>query len=82
MRCSQVYLFCDLFELGDPGLILKEIWDRLDTVVVERNDIAHGKATPEEVGRAYSSADVRSLVELLGKTLVGVHRSHHICPAE
>lgn len=62
MRCSQVYLFCDLFELGDPGLILKEIWDRLDTVVVERNDIAHGKATPEEVGRAYSSADVRSLV--------------------
>jgi hypothetical protein len=63
MKRSQVKLFFDIFELGEPGAILKEVWDRLDTIVIERNDIAHGKLTPEEVGRAYSSADVKRLVD-------------------
>ena len=63
MKKSQVRLFCDIFNLGDPGRILKEIWVILDTIVVERNNIAHGKATPEEVGRSYSREDVRKLVD-------------------
>jgi hypothetical protein len=54
----------DIFELGDPGCILREVWDRLDTIVIERNNIAHGAATPEEVGRAYSSMDTRNLVDI------------------
>ncbi len=62
MKRSQVSLLFDIFDLGEPGSILKEIWGRLDTIVVERNNIAHGKVTPEEIGRAYSHADVRGLV--------------------
>ena len=64
MKRSQVVLFCDIFELGDPGPILKEVWSRLDTVVTERNGIAHGRLTPEEVGRCYSLGEIRELVDL------------------
>ena len=62
MRKSQVSLFCELFGLGDPGPVLKEVWGRLDTVVTERNGIAHGRLTPEEVGRDYSLSDIQALV--------------------
>jgi hypothetical protein len=64
MKRSQVSLFCEIFELGDPGFILKEIWDRLDTIVTERNGIAHGSLTPEEVGRNYSLTDIKTLVSV------------------
>lgn len=67
MKSSQVRLVCDLFDLGDPGPILKEVWSRLDTVVTERNHIAHGKSTPEEIGRNYSLADINTLVDLWEK---------------
>lgn len=64
MKCSQISLFCKIFELGDPGPVLREVWNRLDTVVTERNGIAHGRLTPEEVGRNYSLADTQDLVEI------------------
>ncbi len=64
MKASQVQLFCDLFGLGDPGLILREVWGRLDTIVSQRNQIAHGKQTPEEVGRSYSLSELHDLVDL------------------
>lgn len=63
MKSSQVALFCEIFELGDPGPVLREIWSRLDTIVTERNGIAHGRLTPEEVGRGYSLGDTRTLVD-------------------
>jgi hypothetical protein len=62
MKRTQVSTFCSLFELGDPGPILREVWDRLDTIVTERNDIAHGKATADEVGRRYSIGEAKALV--------------------
>jgi hypothetical protein len=62
MKRSQVRLFCDLFDLGDPGPILKDVWSRLDTIVSERNGIAHGSVTPEEVGRNYAVAELRDLI--------------------
>lgn len=62
MKRSQISLFCNIFELGDPGPVLREVWNRLDTVVTERNGIAHGRLTPEEVGRNYSLADIQGLV--------------------
>lgn len=61
MRRSQVSLFCELLGIGDPGPILREVWSRLDTVVIARNDIAHGTVTPDEVGRRYSVDEVRAL---------------------
>lgn len=64
MKRSQVELFCEIFDLGDPGPVLREVWARLNTVVTERNGIAHGSRTPEEVGRNYSLADIRMLVDL------------------
>ncbi len=64
MKSSQVCVFCDIFELGDPGPILREVWGSLDAIVTERNGIAHGRLTPEEVGRRYSHADIKTLVAL------------------
>lgn len=64
MKRSQVALFCEIFELGAPGLVLQEVWNRLDTIVTERNGIAHGRLTPEEVGRNYSLTDIQALVDL------------------
>lgn len=64
MKRSQVILFCEIFDLGDPGPVLREVFSRLDTVVTERNGIAHGRLTPEEVGRNYSLADIQMLVDV------------------
>ncbi|MAZ09762.1 MAG: hypothetical protein CMN90_08800 [Sutterellaceae bacterium] len=64
MKRSQIELLFQLFELGDPGVILKEVWGRLDTVVAERNQIAHGNLTSEEVGRRYSIAEINHLINL------------------
>ena len=63
MRTSQVSLLCELFDIGDPGPILQEVWGRLDTVVVERNSIAHGTTTADEVGRRYTIHDLRTHVD-------------------
>lgn len=64
MKRSQVELFCEIFELGEPGPVLQEMWGRLNTVVTERNGIAHGSLTPEEVGRNYSLAEIQALVDV------------------
>lgn len=64
MKRSQVVLFSRLFGLDDPGPILKEVWSRLDTVVTERNNIAHGSLTADEVGRRYSLDDATELCRL------------------
>lgn len=64
MKRSQVELFCEIFDLGDPGPVLQEVWGRLNTVVTERNGIAHGSLTPEEVGRNYSLAEIQMLVNV------------------
>jgi hypothetical protein len=64
MRPSQVSLFCSLFGLGDPGPILREVWSRLDSIVIARNDIAHGTLTADEVGRRYSVDEMRALAFL------------------
>jgi hypothetical protein len=66
MKRSQVTLFTDLMGLPHPGPVLKEVWARLDTVVGERNNIAHGNLTADEVGRRYSVVDVQALTYLWG----------------
>ena len=71
MKRSQVVLFCEIFNLGDPGPVLKEVLSRLDTVVTERNGIAHGRLTPEEVGRSYSLADIQTLVDVWQQRWIG-----------
>ncbi|MBM7078581.1 hypothetical protein JQX11_19875 [Micromonospora sp. MMS20-R1-14] len=64
MKASQVGLFCELFDLGDPGPILKEVWPQLNTIVDLRNGIAHGRLTPDEVGRNYTHEEVLELINL------------------
>lgn len=64
MKSTQVHVFCTLFDLGDPGPILKEVWGRLDTIVTQRNRIAHGAESPEEVGKRYTIQELRTLVQL------------------
>ncbi|MEU2073961.1 MAE_28990/MAE_18760 family HEPN-like nuclease [Streptomyces sp. NPDC013489] len=64
MKTPQVATLCEVYGLNHPGPILREVWGRIDTVVTERNSIAHGQRTPEEVGRAYSIAELRNLVDI------------------
>jgi hypothetical protein len=64
MKSSQVVVFCDVFDFGHPGPILREAWDRIDNIVDQRNGIAHGRLTPEEVGRNYSHSDLLKLIDL------------------
>lgn len=64
MKQSQVRTFCTLFDLGPPGPLLREVWSRLDTIVTERNGIAHGRLTADQVGRNYSIQDMEALVTM------------------
>ncbi|MEU2106553.1 MAE_28990/MAE_18760 family HEPN-like nuclease [Nocardia sp. NPDC004085] len=64
MKSAQVATLCQSYGLGHPAPILGEAWGRIDTIVSERNGIAHGKRTPEEIGRNYSIGDLRNLVSI------------------
>jgi hypothetical protein len=64
MRQQQVVTFCELLELGEPGPILKNAWGRLNTIVTQRNEIAHGAKTSEEIGRSYTVGELRDLVDI------------------
>lgn len=64
MKQGQLRTFCDILALDPPGPVLREIWQRIDTIVSERNAIAHGTLTADEVGRTYSIGDLRSLVDI------------------
>jgi hypothetical protein len=62
MKASQVILWCELFDIANPHLILHRTWATIDAVVAERNGIAHGRLTADEVGRRYSEGEIRQLV--------------------
>ena len=62
MRRSQIELWCTTFEVPHPATLLHRTWPVIDTVVSERNGVAHGRLTPEDVGRRYSEADMRGLI--------------------
>jgi hypothetical protein len=62
MKTSQITLWCDLFNVGDPRQILHRTWATIDAVVSNRNGIAHGRLTPAEVGRGYSGQQIRDLI--------------------
>ncbi len=64
MRRPQVVSFCTVFGLGEPEPVLREAWDRLDSIVDERNAVAHGRRTPDEIGRGYTRQELLSLVDL------------------
>lgn len=64
MRHEQIHTFCTIFALDPPAPILREVWRRIDTIVSERNAIAHGALTADEVGRNYSVGELRQLVNL------------------
>ncbi|MFF3221768.1 HEPN domain-containing protein [Nocardia suismassiliense] len=64
MKATQVATFCEVYGLDQPAPILREVWGRINTVVSERNGIAHGQRTPEEVGRNYSIGELRNLIDI------------------
>jgi len=42
---------------------LHRTWATIDSVVSERNGVAHGRKTPEDVGRGYTEKEVRKLID-------------------
>lgn len=59
---SQISLWCSTFEIPNPISLLANIWGEIDTIVADRNGIAHGRLTPDEVGRRYTETDIRTLI--------------------
>ena len=66
-RRSQVSTFCKVFGLPEPAPVLREVWQRLDTIVTERNAIAHGRESADDIGRRYTLADLQTLIDLWDK---------------
>jgi len=63
MKRSQIEVWCRLFSVPNPGRILHRTWATIDSVVSERNGVAHGRKTPEDVGRGYTEKEVRKLID-------------------
>jgi hypothetical protein len=63
MKSSQIKLWCDVFEIGPPQKHLRRTWTSVDAIVAQRNQIAHGAATPDAIGRDYTEAEIRKLIE-------------------
>lgn len=63
MKTSQVQLWCRIFAIPAPAGILRRTWTSLDAVVAQRNDVAHGSKTAAEIGRGYTEADMRKLID-------------------
>jgi hypothetical protein len=63
MRISQIAVWCSLFDIPNPHLILHRTWALIDAVVAQRNGIAHGRLTPDQVGRDYSEIEIRQLID-------------------
>jgi hypothetical protein len=63
MKRSQIEVWLTLFDAGQPAALLPNIWHKINTVVTQRNGIAHGRLTPQEVGRSYSEAEIVQLTE-------------------
>jgi len=61
---TQVTTFCKMFGLPDPAPVLREVWERLNTVVADRNAVAHGRETPDEIGRRYTIDEINELIRL------------------
>lgn len=63
MRRSQIETWARIFNTGHPSKILTRTWSGFDAIVSHRNAIAHGRLTPQEVGRTFTEADIRQLVD-------------------
>lgn len=62
MKRSQVLIFCQFFNLGEAIGSLGKVHNIIDNIVSQRNQIAHGELTAQEVGRNYSEVDIDSLI--------------------
>jgi hypothetical protein len=63
MKKSQISVWCELFNIPNPQIVLHRTWSVIDTVVSERNSVAHGRLTADQVGRGYSEGEIRQLIE-------------------
>jgi len=63
MKTSQITVWCNLFDIPSPHLLLHRTWNTIDAVVSERNGVAHGRLTADEVGRRYTEPELRQLID-------------------
>lgn len=62
-KSSQIEVWCTVFDIGHAPTLLPAIWPTIDTVVSQRNAIAHGQLKAGDVGRTYTETEIRDLVE-------------------
>lgn len=62
MKASQIIELCQVLDLPHPGSMLRNTFHRIDAVVSQRNQIAHGDQTADQIGRDYSDLDLTNLI--------------------
>lgn len=63
MKYKQVQFFCRYFGLPDPNEIFKNDSNLINQIVLNRNAIAHGEQSADEVGRTLSYGESIDLIE-------------------
>lgn len=61
-RASQLYTIWKLFALPDPIVPELRLLGRISELVENRNAIAHGRRTAEDVGKRYSKKDIEDRI--------------------
>lgn len=62
MKYEQLKLFCIFFQLQNALHDLGSINNQLDGIVAQRNKIAHGESSPEQIGSNYSPNEINQLI--------------------
>lgn len=64
MKLSQLELWCEIFDLPTPATLMPTVTRELPAVVRNRNKIAHGESSAQEVGREYSSDQIFEIIRI------------------
>ena len=79
-RVKQLYTIWSVFGLNVPVLPHPRLIRRIEELVENRNAIAHGRRTPEEVGGRYSTSEIDGTItdiESIGTYVVTAMEAHY-----
>jgi hypothetical protein len=62
-RLAQVFTIWSIFGIAAPAVPRVTLTQLVGEIVEHRNAIAHGRGTPEEIGRRYSKDDILGKID-------------------
>lgn len=83
-RSSQLYTIWRVFGINKPIVPENRHLGRIEELVENRNAIAHGRKTAEEVGRRYSTAELKKRIDdvfTLTNYIISTMETHYLTGA-